>query len=108
MATQDPCDGRNVRCEITLWVSRGAAGDLAAGARDVLSGVDTIASITRLEVREFRPTATDIRVDLVVDARVHAEEDRIETRLVDGFGIITASVRPLEGESDARLQGQPA
>lgn len=108
MPRHDPCDGRIVRCEITLWVSRGAAGDLAAGARDVLSGVETIASITRLEVREFRPTATDIRVDLVVDARVNSEDDRIETRLADGFGIITANVQRLEGEPDARRQSQPA
>lgn len=85
--------------EITLWVPRGAAGDLTAGAMDVLVDAAPIASVEQLDVVGFRPTATDIRVDLVADVCVHTADvdaTAVETALVDGFGIITADVTAIE------------
>lgn len=95
----DPLTVVTANTEITLWVPRGAAGDLAAGAMDVLVDATPIASVEQLDVVGFRPTATDIRVDLVVDVGVHtaeADTTAVETALTDGFGIITADVMTIE------------
>lgn len=99
MTMHDPLTVVRASTEITLWVPRGAAGDLAAGAMDVLADATPIASVEQLDVVGFRPTATDIRVDLVVDVCVHTVETdatSVETALTDGFGIITADVANVE------------
>ncbi|RRJ28035.1 hypothetical protein [Halocatena pleomorpha] len=81
--------------DITLWVSRGAAGDLTAGAMDVLTSATPVAAVEEIDVVGCRPTATDIRVDLVVEVQVRTattETGAVEAALCDGFGIITADV----------------
>ncbi len=75
---------------IRVWVPRGAAGDLAGGARDVLEGVQCVVAVESLDVVGFRPTATDIRVDL--DAEVALTADADEETIAAGFGVIEASI----------------
>jgi hypothetical protein len=102
MALHDPMLVVTVSTEITLWVPRGAAGDLAAGAREVLASADPVDSIDQLDVVGFRPTATDIRVDLTAVVHVYAADpdvDRVEAALADGFGIITADVTTIRREN---------
>lgn len=99
MTMHDPLLVVTVSTEITLWVPRGAAGDLTAGAMDVLADAAPITSIEQLDVVGFRPTATDIRVDLAADVCVRTQETdatAVETALTDGFGIITADVMTVE------------
>jgi hypothetical protein len=99
MAMHDPMLVVTASAEITLWIHRGAAGDLAAGAKEVLTNAEPVASIDRLDVIGFQPTATDIRVDLTAIVGIHAADSdpgTVETALVDGFGIITADVTAIE------------
>lgn len=101
MAMHDPMLVVRASSEITLWIHRGAAGDLAAGAREVLVNADTVASIDHLDVTGFQPTATDIRVDLTVVVSVYAANNdsaTVEAALTDGFGIIAADVNAIESE----------
>ena len=78
------------RVAVTLWVPRGAAGDLAGGARGVLEDVQHVDRVEELEVTGFRPTATDIRVDL--DARVTLAPDADAAAIADGFGVLDVEV----------------
>lgn len=92
---EDPVLVVTARTDITLWVPRGAAGDLTAGAMDVLTSVTAIVAIEEIDVVGCRPTATDIRVDLVVDVELRTaatDTGTVEAALCDGFGIITADV----------------
>ncbi len=92
---EDPVLVVTASTDITLWVSRGAAGDLTAGAMDVLTSATPVVTVEEIDVVGCRPTATDIRVDLVVEVQVRtaATEPRaVETALCDGFGIIAADV----------------
>ncbi|WP_254546285.1 hypothetical protein [Halomarina pelagica] len=75
---------------VRLWVPRGAAGDLAGGARSVLEGVAAIERVDSLDVRGFRPTATDIRVDLLAEVALVADAEAAD--LEAGFGVIEATV----------------
>lgn len=75
---------------LRVWIPRGAAGDLVGGARDVLDGVQCVAAVERLDVVGFRPTATDIRVDL--DAELALAADADERALEAGFGVVEASI----------------
>jgi len=84
--------------EVTCWVSRGAAGDLAAGVRARLESVDAVAAVEELSVRGFRPTANDVRVDVAATLRVRCEPD-CETAadaLADGFAVLDAEVTDVE------------
>ena len=78
------------RVAVKLWVPRGAAGDLAGGARAVLEDVQAVADVETLDVTGFRPTATDIRVDL--DARVVLAPDADAAAVAEGFGVLEAEV----------------
>lgn len=101
MAMHDPMLVVTASADITLWIHRGAAGDLAAGAKEVLVNADPVASIDHLDVTGFQPTATDIRVDLTVVVSVHtADSDpaTAEAALADGFGIIAADVTGIESD----------
>ena len=71
---------------------RGAAGDLEAGARDVLAKVDAVESIDEMDVTGFRPTANDIRVDLSTRLRVTAPRSAVADALEDGFAILDVTV----------------
>ncbi|WP_330630321.1 hypothetical protein [Halocatena halophila] len=84
-----------VRAKITLWVGRGATGDLRAGAMTVLKDAGPVVGVDALEVTGFRPTATDIRVDLQATVKLHTPRCDIqstESALCDGFGIISADI----------------
>lgn len=92
---EDPILVVTASVDLTLWVPRGAAGDLTAGAMDVLTSATPIVAVEELDVVGCRPTATDIRVDLAADVRVRTAEtdaDTVEAALCDGFGILTAEV----------------
>ena len=78
------------RVAVTLWVPRGAAGDLAGGARAVLEDAQAVDRIEALDVTGFRPTATDIRVDL--DAQVVLAPDADAAAIADAFGILDVEV----------------
>lgn len=75
---------------VRLWVPRGAAGDLAGGARDVLEDVRVVERVESLAVEGFRPTATDIRVELRAEIALAGDADASD--LVDGFGVVEATV----------------
>ncbi|MWG33010.1 hypothetical protein [Halomarina oriensis] len=78
------------RVAVRLWVPRGAAGDLAGGAQQVLDDAQAIDRIETLDVTGFRPTATDIRVDL--DARVVLAPGDDAAAIGDAFGILEVEV----------------
>ncbi|MFD1512809.1 hypothetical protein [Halomarina rubra] len=78
------------RVAVKLWVPRGAAGDLAGGARAVLEDAQAVDRIETLDVTGFRPTATDIRVDL--DARVVLAPEADVAAIGDAFGVLDAEV----------------
>jgi hypothetical protein len=86
------------RTEVTCWVSRGAAGDLAAGARDRLEAVDAIAGVEELSVCGFRPTANDVRVDVAATlrARCECDPDAVADTLRDGFAVLDVEVTDVE------------
>lgn len=91
---EDPISVVAASVDITLWVPRGAAGDLTAGAMAVLVDATPIASVDGIDVVGCRPTATDIRVDLTAELGVYTPEPAaLEAVLCDCFGIITAEVR---------------
>lgn len=75
---------------VRLWVPRGAAGDLAGGARDVLEDVRVVERVESLAVEGFRPTATDIRVELRAEIALAGDADASD--LEDGFGVVEATV----------------
>jgi hypothetical protein len=75
---------------VRLWVPRGAAGDLAGGARRVLEGVRAVERVESLAVEGFRPTATDIRVELRAEVALASDADARD--LEDGFGIVEATL----------------
>jgi hypothetical protein len=79
-------------------VARGAAGDLAGGARARLEAVDAVAAVETVEVTGFRPTANDVRVDLTAEVRVRAapDPDAVAEALEDGFAILEADVTDVE------------
>lgn len=87
----EPEDGRvAVEAAVTLRVPRGAVGDLPAGVREVLAGIDGVEAADVGEIRAVRPTSFDIRVDVAVRLRTALETtdpDAVRDRLLDGFGI---------------------
>ncbi|MFC6836811.1 hypothetical protein [Halomarina ordinaria] len=78
------------RVAVRLWVPRGAAGDLAGGARRVLEAVSTVDRVETLEVTGFRPTATDVRVEVRATVALAAGTDAAD--LEAGFGVVEAAV----------------
>jgi hypothetical protein len=80
-----------VSATVSLWVSRGEAGDLQDGVRGVLDGVDGVEDVVVHEVTDVRPTWTDIRVTADVDLRMTAEstadEEALCEQLREGFGV---------------------
>lgn len=80
-----------VSATVSLWVSRGEAGDLQDGVRGVLDGVDGVEDVTVHEVTDVRPTWTDIRVTADVDLRMTtepgADDAALGEQLREGFGV---------------------
>lgn len=96
---EDPILVVTASVDITLWVPRGAAGDLTAGAMDVLTSATPVVAVEEIDVVGCRPTATDIRVDLTADVRIRTESsdtNAVEATLCDGFGILTAEVSTVQ------------
>lgn len=91
MAVQQTDTTVEVRTALALWVPRDAMGDLTAGVRDVLLGVDGVEAATVVEVTDLRPTATDLRVQAEADLRLDrdraADTDAARKLLADGFGV---------------------
>lgn len=78
----------DARVELNLRVPRDAAGDLPAGVREVLAGIDAVAAVEAVDVAGVRPTAFDIRVDAVAVLELAVEDpDAARARLADGFGV---------------------
>lgn len=75
---------------VRLWVPRGAAGDLTGGARDVLEDVRVVERVESLAVENFRPTATDIRVELRAEVALAGDADADD--IEDGFGVVEATL----------------
>jgi hypothetical protein len=96
MALHDQASPVAATVEVTLWVPRGAAGDLRAGTREVLDGVDAVASVESVDIGAVRPTATDIRLDLVAELRLRIGEGPAAAALADGFGVLSAEVLAVE------------
>lgn len=95
MALHDPASAVVATVEVTLWVPRGAAGDLRAGTREVLDGVDAVRAVEAFEIEAVRPTATDIRLDLAAELRLPTGAD-VEAALTDGFGVLSATALAVE------------
>jgi len=94
MAVHDPASTVVATVEVTLWVPRGAAGDLRAGTQEVLDGVDAVRAVEAFDVETVRPTATDIRLDLAAELRLRTED--VETALTEGFGVLAVTVHGVE------------
>lgn len=84
-----------VTAEIDLWVPRDAMGDLESGVRGVVGDVDDVETAEVTGVTDVTPRSTDIKVTatvwLVIADHADADDAVVET-LVDGFGIMDASV----------------
>ena len=78
--------------DVSLRVPRGEAGDLEAGAADVIASVEAVEAVTVDRVTSVNPTWTDIRVDVDIEVTAAvAGEDLVaalEAELEDGFGIV--------------------
>jgi hypothetical protein len=79
-----------VEATLTLRVPRGAMGDLPAGVRDVLAGIDGVETVDVGEIRAVRPDSFDIHVDAAARLGMNrdtTDPDAVRDRLLDGFGI---------------------
>ena len=78
--------------DVSLRVPRGEAGNLEAGAADVIASVEAVEAVTVDRVTSVNPTWTDIRVDVDIEVTAAvAGEDLVaalEAELEDGFGIV--------------------
>jgi len=78
--------------DVSLRVPRGEAGDLEAGAADVIGSVEAVETATVDRVTSVNPTWTDIHVDVDVEMTgTVAGEDpatALEAELEDGFGVV--------------------
>lgn len=80
-----------VDLQVTLRVKRGAMGNLPAGVRERLAGVDGVDAVDVGEIENVRPDALDIHVD--VGARLTGafptDPDAVQRTVADAFGIET-------------------
>jgi len=76
---------------VSLRVPRGEAGDLEAGAADVIATVAAVETVTIDRVTSVSPNWTDIHVDVDAEMTVEVGGDdpvtALEADLEDGFGI---------------------
>jgi len=93
----------DVTADVSLRVPRGEAGDLEAGATEVLANVAAVEGVRIDRVTSVNPTWSDIHVD--VDAEVTANVSdgddvlpALETALEDGFGVEAVNGIVVESE----------
>jgi hypothetical protein len=95
-------DVNAVDVQVTLRVKRGAMGNLPAGVRERLAGVDGVDGIDVGEIENVRPDALDIHVD--VGARLTGafptDADAIHDTVADAFGIETVHAVAVEYAPD--------
>jgi translation elongation factor EF-1beta len=82
---------RNVGIDCTVSVPRNAAGDLEAGVRNRLEGVDGVHTVEDVELEGIRPGLNDLTATVTVQLRVDGV-DGLATRLEDRFGVEEARV----------------
>ena len=75
MSVQQPSN-RAVHCELTVLVTRNAAGDLVDGVRERLRRVDGVTAVEEVDVRGLTPGLNDLRVETTVRLRVGVPPDR--------------------------------
>lgn len=76
--------------DLTVLVSRDAAGTIDDGARELIERVDRV-TVRELRVTGVRPRLNDMAVEVRADLAVAVPDDDVETaareRLDDGFGL---------------------
>lgn len=76
--------------DLTVLVSRDAAGTIDDGARELIERVDRV-TVRELQVTGVRPRLNDMAVEVRADLAVAVPDDDVETaareRLDDGFGL---------------------
>ena len=77
---------------LSVRVPRGAAGDVEGGVRDVVSGVDGVASVEVRDLEGVRPDALDLYVEARVTVGFDEEVAAPATRLRDGFGVLEVAI----------------
>ncbi|AEN05734.1 hypothetical protein [Halolamina sp.] len=82
---------RSVEIDCTVSVPRNAAGDLEAGVRSRLEGVDGVNSIEVVELESVRPGLNDLTASVTVELQVQGV-DGLASRLEDRFGVQEARV----------------
>jgi hypothetical protein len=96
MSLQRPSN-REVDCELTVLVTRDAAGDLVDGVRERLRRVDGVADVGDVDVRGLTPGLNDLRVEATVRLRLRDPPDDaegVEATLESGFGVRAARLVP--------------
>lgn len=80
----------DAQASIHLRVPRGAAGEIAGGAREVLENVHVVASADVASVDAVRPSRADLHVDVTARlelAVADEDPDAVRAALLDGFGV---------------------
>lgn len=84
------------RADLTVFVSRHAAGDLSDGVRNRLRRIDGVQSVDNVDIYGLRPGLNDITVEVRATLRVRptagVDEGSIAAQLADGFGVKRALV----------------
>lgn len=92
MLAHDPIEV-DVVAELALRVPRSAPGDVFAGTRDVVEGVDEVTQVSGIEIASITPNLNDLFVEVSVattlrlDAAVEDPEAVVRSALLDGFGV---------------------
>lgn len=83
----------DVVTELRLRVPRSAPGDVFAGTRDVVEGVDAVTQVSGIGIASITPNLNDLFVEASVaatlrfDAAVEDPDTAVRSALLDGFGV---------------------
>lgn len=91
--------------DVSLRVPRGEAGNLEAGAADVIDSVQAVETVMIERVTSVNPNWTDIHVDVDVEVTAAVAGDdlatALEAELEDGFGIVEVNGLVLAASDDS-------
>ena len=80
------------QARLSVRVTRGAAGDVEGGVRDVVAGVGGVEHVEVRDLEGVRPDALDLYVDARVTVDFGEAVAAPESRLADGFGVLEVEV----------------
>lgn len=81
----------SARADLTVSVSRDAAGDLADGVRARIESADGVEAVEAVELRSLRPGLNDLTVEVTAELRLSPDGDPA-ARLERCFGIREVTV----------------